>query len=242
MLRSGQITDVCARRFNCKYGHGDIEFQTEITMISSLEHKNIVSFIGFCDEDNEKIIVYEHSVHGCLDQHLSGPNLTWFQRLKICLGVAHGLSYMHYDVIHCDINSSKIFLDKDWESKISGFELSTKYPQSWKHRLLFSSSFENTNITPKYDVYSFGALLFEVLYGMKPVKTEHGVKEEPEDSINPNLRNQMNGQSLTEFIRITYMCLHEHPMQRPTMGQIVKELEDVLELQSKHENLVRLTF
>ncbi|KAJ0736309.1 putative protein kinase RLK-Pelle-LRR-I-1 family [Helianthus annuus] len=231
MLESGKLIDICARRLKRKYGHGDIEFQTEISMLSSLKHKNIISFIGFCDEDDEKIIIYEHAVHGSLDQHLRGLDLTWSQRLKICLGVALALRRIHYDVIHCDINSSKILLDDNWEPKVFGFEASTKYPQSWWHR------FDNTDRTPKHDVYSFGVLLFEVACGKKPMFGDHGVNEELEDIIDPKLRKQMDEQSLVNFTKITYNCLKENPVQRPTVDQIVKELEDVLELQWKHENL-----
>ncbi|KAL9993588.1 putative protein kinase RLK-Pelle-CR4L family [Helianthus debilis subsp. tardiflorus] len=206
-------------------------------MLSSLKHKNIISFVGFCAEGDEKIIIYEHAVHGSLDQHLCGPDFTWFQRLKMCLGVARGLSCIHYDFIHCDINSSKILLDKDWEPKISGFELSTKYPQSWRHRLLIACY--SKNMTPKYDVYCFGVLLFEVLYGKKPKETQHRV--EPDDIINATLLAQMDRQALTPFTKIIDDCLNEHPVHRPTMDHVVKQLEDVFELQWKHENLVHST-
>ncbi|XP_076940426.1 putative receptor-like protein kinase At5g59700 [Bidens hawaiensis] len=230
MLRSGQLIDICARRFKPGFGQGDTEFRTKISIHSSLEHKNIISFIGFCDEYDAKILIYEHAVNGSLDQHLSDPDFRWFQRLKICLGVARGLSAIHYDVVHCNINSSKILLDKDLEPKISGFKHSTKYPRSWRHHLLSSHSFDNTNMTPKYDVYCFGVLLFEVLYMVKPMKTQR------QGIINPKLREQMDRQSLTFLTKIIDKCLNEHPVQRPTMDQVVKELEGVFELQWKHEN------
>ncbi|KAI7742239.1 hypothetical protein M8C21_033972, partial [Ambrosia artemisiifolia] len=224
------------RRLDCKYGQGD-ELQTEISMLKSLKHKNIVSIFGYCDENNEKIIIYEDAFHGTLDQHLSDPGLTMGRRLQICLGVARALNYVHYDVIHCDINSSKIFLDRDWEPKIYGFELSTKYPQSWRHRLLFSRYLDTNIITPKYDVYSFGVLLLEVLCGRKPMITNDGVHEELDEIIDPNLRKQMDTHSLALFTNLAYNCLNQQHVQRPTMDQIVKELEEVLELQLKHANL-----
>ncbi|MFS8008998.1 putative protein kinase RLK-Pelle-CrRLK1L-1 family [Helianthus anomalus] len=233
------------RKLYCTYGQGD-ELQTEISTVKGLEHKNIISILGYNDENDEKIIVYEQAVHGTLDQHLTDPSLTWLQRLKICLGVARALSYIHYDIIHCDINSSKIFLDEDWEPKIYGFELSTKYPQSWRHRLLYSHYFNTDNITPEYDVYSFGVLLLEVLHGRvlhgrKPVVT-NDVTMVIDEIIAPYLTKQANAQSLALFKGITYNCLNRQLVQRPTMDQIVKELEDVLEFQWKHANLVRTFF
>ncbi|XP_076908436.1 uncharacterized protein LOC143565326 [Bidens hawaiensis] len=203
-------------------------------MLKSLKHKNIISILGRCDENNEKIIIYENAFHGTLDQHLSVPTLTWSQRLKICLGVARALNYIHYDIIHCDINSSKIFLDEDWEPKIYGFELSTKYPQSWRHRLLYSSYFGTDNMTPKYDVYSFGVLLFEVLCGRKLMITNDDIHEQLSDS---NLRNQIDTESLGQFQALVYKCLNQQLVRRPTMDQVVKELEELLELQWKQATL-----
>ncbi|KAL8201796.1 hypothetical protein R6Q57_010943 [Mikania cordata] len=228
--------NVAIRRFDCKYGKGE-ELQMEISMLKSFKHKNIASVFMHFDENNEKIIIYEQSFHGTLYQHLSDPTLTWSQRLQICLGVAHALDYIHYDVIHCDISSSKIFLDKDWEPKIYGFELSTTYPQSLRHRLLFSRYFDTNNMTPKYDVYSFGVLLLEVLCGRKPIITNEGVQEELDQIIDSELRKQTDAQSLALFTKIANNCLKKHLVQRPTMDQIVKELEAMLERQSIMEFL-----
>ncbi|KAK9074182.1 hypothetical protein SSX86_006779 [Deinandra increscens subsp. villosa] len=223
------------QRLDCKSGQGDV-LQIEISTVKSLSHKNIVSFYGFCDENNEKIIIYE-AYHGTLNQHLTDTTLTWPQRLQICLGVARALNHIHYDVIHCDITSSKIILDKHWEPKIYGFELSTKYPQSWRHRLLFSRYLDTNNLTPKYDVYYFGVLLLEVLCGRKPLITNDGVEEDLEEIMDPKLRRQMDTQTFTRFTSIAYKCLNQQPVMRPTMDQIVKELEEVFELQWEHADL-----
>ncbi|MFS8006173.1 putative protein kinase RLK-Pelle-CR4L family [Helianthus anomalus] len=217
--------EIAIRRLNCEYETGD-ELENEISMLNRFKNKNIVSVLGHCDENNEKIIIYEQAVNGTLDYHLTKRTLTWSQRLQICLGVARALNHIHYDVIHCDINSSKIFLDQDWEPKIYGFEFSTEFPTSWRDRLLLSK-----NVTPKDDVYCFGVLLFEVLYERKPMITYDVVHEEPDKTIDPNLRKQIHTESLSLFKKIAYKCLNRQPVQRPTMDQIVKELDDMLELQ-----------
>lgn len=79
---------VAFNRLNRRYGQGDPEFLKEILMLSRYAHENLISLLGFCDEDGEKILVYEHTSHGSLDRHLSSDTLSWRQRLKICLGAA----------------------------------------------------------------------------------------------------------------------------------------------------------
>ncbi|XP_071739320.1 putative receptor-like protein kinase At5g39000 [Rutidosis leptorrhynchoides] len=225
MFISGHLTDIVARRVGDTYVQ-IAGFWAEISMLDSLKHKNIVSIAGFCDEYDEKIIIYECTVHGHLDRHLfDATNLTWIRRLKICLGVAQALDYLHYDVVHCDINNSKILLDEDWEPKIFGFEYSTKFPgswNSWRHRLLSSNHFitskyrdpsyiDTAIVTPKYDVYSFGVMLFKVLCGRKAsvkdgvdqslleMAKRHFADKTLDDIIDKGLRKQMDLQSLNIF-------------------------------------------
>ncbi|KAJ0800934.1 putative protein kinase RLK-Pelle-LRR-VIII-1 family [Helianthus annuus] len=248
---SGQLIDIVARKLEGIYMEAEIELWTEISMLTSLNHKNLGSIVGFCNEHGEKIIIYKHALHGSLHQYLSDPELTWPQRLNICLGVGRALSYIHCDVIHCDISSYKILIDEDWEAKVFGFELSTKYPGSFVHRLLVSRyvdtspykdpMYRNTlSLTPKYDVYSFGVLLYDVLCGGKPMSRYDCITENLDEIIDPNLRKQMDTQSLTIFLKVAYNCLNKACVQRPSMDQIVKELENTLEFQCNPENLVRL--
>nr|GEV91049.1 putative jacalin-like lectin domain-containing protein [Tanacetum cinerariifolium] len=77
---------------------GQREFLIEIVMLASYKHNNLVSLVGFRDEDGEKIISYKHEVHGSLDKYLASTDITWDQRLRICLGAAHGLEYLHNGV------------------------------------------------------------------------------------------------------------------------------------------------
>ncbi|KAM0012665.1 putative protein kinase RLK-Pelle-DLSV family [Helianthus debilis subsp. tardiflorus] len=180
LLLSGKPTNIAARRLHYDYGQGDLEFWNEITMLSSLNHDNLVSFIGFCNEKGEKIIINEYEFNQSLDRYLSSPALTWMQRLHICVGVARALNYIHCDdghessVIHRNIKSSKILLNEKWKPKLSGFEHSKTNTKARRHRLVLADiigtigyvdpTYEKTGfVTHKSDVYSFGVVLFEVL-------------------------------------------------------------------------------
>ncbi|KAD7478275.1 hypothetical protein E3N88_01411 [Mikania micrantha] len=94
------------------------------------------------------------------------------------------------------------------------------------HRVRFSRYFDTNTLTPKYDVYSFGVLMLEVLCGRKPKITNEGVEEDIDEVIDPHLKKQMDTLSLTLFSSIAYNCLNHEHVQRPTMDQIIKELEE----------------
>ncbi|KAK9061181.1 hypothetical protein SSX86_018361 [Deinandra increscens subsp. villosa] len=182
--RSGEssITVAIKRLDETMTGQGMREFGMEILLLASYKHTNLVSLVGFSDEGAEKILVYKYELNGSLDKLLDSPDLTWERRLRICLGAARGLEYLHagvgtsHRVIHRDIKSSNILLDFKWEAKISDFGLSKIGPMNQELTFLFSNAsgtsgyidpeYQNTGVLSKEsDVYSFGVVMFEVLCG-----------------------------------------------------------------------------
>ncbi|KAK9050089.1 hypothetical protein SSX86_030942, partial [Deinandra increscens subsp. villosa] len=180
LLRSKRLTEITARRFDWKHGEGHLEFFREILVLSDLSHPNLVSVIGFCDEKDEKIIVIMYEPNGNLGQCLNTSFLTWTQRLRVCVGVARALSYLHdvegrdYSIIHCNINSDMILLDEDWEAKLYGFEHSIKQVEDNKDRVslcehigtigYMDPAIEKTGgVTQKSDIYSLGVNNFQHL-------------------------------------------------------------------------------
>ena len=108
---------VAVKRLASALGQGKNEFLQEIKVLSTLNHENIVSLLGFCDENDEMILVYEYAANGSLDKCIQnidkGYSTPWLKRLQICLDMAHGLKYLHnLHVIHRDIKSGNILLGK----------------------------------------------------------------------------------------------------------------------------------
>ncbi|KAL7602266.1 hypothetical protein Lser_V15G22747 [Lactuca serriola] len=140
---TGQIS-VALKRLDPKFGQGNPEFWKEVIMLSLYKHENIISLIGFCDEGNEKVLVYEYAPRRSLDSYLNDDDLTWIRRLNICIGAARGLAYLHNPgetqqrVLHRDIKSSNILLDENWNAKISDMGLSKFGPANQQYTFLVS--------------------------------------------------------------------------------------------------------
>ncbi|PWA61301.1 protein kinase-like domain, Phloem protein 2-like protein [Artemisia annua] len=185
---------VAFKRLDRKYGQGDPEFFKEIMMLSSYKHDNLISLLGYCNEGNEMILIYEYASRGSLDRILDYATLTWTQRLKICLGAAKGLSFLHdpkgtqQRVLHRDIKSANILLDENLNAKVADFGLSKISPANQPNTFLVTSPagthgycdplyMDSYQLTKESDVYSFGVVLFEVLCGRVCIQNSNGKLE-----------------------------------------------------------------
>ncbi|KAL8209160.1 hypothetical protein R6Q57_008572 [Mikania cordata] len=263
LLRSGDVLKIAALRLDRRYGLGDVEFLTEISMLSDLSHPNLVSFVGFCDDKHEKIILIKHVANGSLIEHLNNPNLTLIQRMRIILGVARVLAYLHHDegqgrdyaVIHRNVNSSTILLDENWEPKLSGFIISVKQSfNRMEHVVLcepvgtfgyMDPAIENRKgVNYKSDIYSLGVVLLEILSGktafdgnsltLVPWAKHHLENGNMTDIIHPHLlKNDQT--SLRNYLLLAFGCISEDQSHRLDATQIVSRLEEFMELQQELE-------
>ncbi|CAH8381627.1 unnamed protein product [Eruca vesicaria subsp. sativa] len=168
---------------------GSREFLAEVEMLSRLHHRNLVNLIGICIEDRNRSLVYELIPNGSVESHLHGIDkeaspLDWDARLKIALGAARGLAYLHEDssprVIHRDFKSSNILLEHDFTPKVSDFGLARNALDDEDNRHISTRVMGTFGyVAPEYamtghllvksDVYSYGVVLLELLTGRKPV-------------------------------------------------------------------------
>ncbi|GJX77244.1 kinase-like domain, phloem protein 2-like protein [Tanacetum coccineum] len=165
----------------------EARFATELEILMEYKHENVIGLVGYCAEEEEKIIVYQYASRGSLDKYLSDDSFTWVMRLKVCIEIATGLEFLHGTVssqemvIHRDINSSNILLFNDWKAKISNFGLSLICPKNqigdsviadylidnitgtigYRDPLHSKTGF----LTKESDIFSLGAVLFDITCG-----------------------------------------------------------------------------
>ncbi|XP_017981501.1 PREDICTED: inactive protein kinase SELMODRAFT_444075 isoform X2 [Theobroma cacao] len=183
ILRDGQVVAVKLLKFvGCQ---ADIDFCREVQVLSCAQHRNVVLLIGFCIDGNKRVLVYEYICNGSLDFHLHGSNKTsldWQSRLRIAVGAARGLRYLHEDcrvgcIVHRDMRPKNILLTHDFEPQVTDFGLARWHSDQWivgsEERAIGTSGYlapeylDGGRITQKVDVYAFGVVLLELMTGQR---------------------------------------------------------------------------
>ncbi|KAL3536789.1 hypothetical protein ACH5RR_000155 [Cinchona calisaya] len=250
-------TRVAVKNLLNNRGQAEREFKVEVDAIGRVRHKNLVRLLGYCVEGAYRMLVYEYVDNGNLEQWLHGDvgevsPLTWDIRMNIILGTARGLAYLHDGlepkVVHRDIKSSNILLDRQWSAKVSDFGLA-KLLNSERTYVTTRVMGTFGYVAPEYactgmlneksDVYSFGILIMEIITGRSPVdynrpkgevnlvdwlKTMVGNRKS-EEVVDPKLPEMPTSKALKRILLVALKCVDPDAQKRPKMGHVIHMLE-----------------
>ncbi|XP_077231007.1 putative serine/threonine-protein kinase PBL21 [Tasmannia lanceolata] len=258
--KSSSKIAVAIKKLNPESSQGFQEWQSEVNFLGRLSHPNLVKLLGYCWEDKELLLVYEYMPRGSLENHLfrnmqpDREPLGWNTRMKIAVGAARGLEYLHVEanppVIYRDLKSANILLDNDFNPKLSDFGTAKFAPVGDKThvstRVIGTYGYcapeyiMSGKLTLKSDIYGFGVVLLELISGRKAIDN---YKLEGEQNLvtwsrpflrdrrkfvhiaDPLLQGRYPVRCFRHAVAITAMCLQEQPNCRPLIGDVAVALE-----------------
>ncbi|CAM9004111.1 unnamed protein product [Rhodiola kirilowii] len=240
---------------------GKREFTNEVALLSRIHHRNLVQFLGYCQDDGKSMLLYEFMHNGTLKEHIYGvSNVNWIKRLEIAEDAAKGIEYLHTGcapaIIHRDLKSSNILLDKHMRAKVSDFGLSKLVAVEGASHVssivrgtvgyLDPEYYISQQLTDKSDVYSFGVILLELISGQEAISNEkfgancrnivqwakqHIESGDIQSIIDPSLRGDYDIQSMWKIAEKALMCVQPHGHMRPSMSEVIKEIQDALSIE-----------
>ncbi|XP_066312788.1 probable LRR receptor-like serine/threonine-protein kinase At1g06840 isoform X1 [Miscanthus floridulus] len=264
-------TAVAIKRAHEDSLQGSKEFCTEIELLSRLHHRNLVSLVGYCDEEDEQMLVYEFMPNGTLRDHLSAKTerpLSFGQRVHIALGAAKGILYLHTEanppIFHRDVKASNILLDSKFVAKVADFGLSRLAPVPDIEGILpahISTVVKGTpgyldpeyfltrKLTERSDVYSLGVVFLELLTGMKPIQHGKNIVREvniayQSGDVSGIIDSRMSSyppECVKRFLSLAIRCCRDETEARPYMADIVRELETLRSMLPEGEDVLSST-
>ncbi|XP_057996777.1 probable LRR receptor-like serine/threonine-protein kinase RFK1 isoform X2 [Hevea brasiliensis] len=249
-------TVIAVKQLSSKSRQGNREFLNEIGMISCLQHPNLVKLHGFSVEGDQLLLVYEYMENNSLAHALSDENnqlkLDWPTRLKICIGIAKGLAFLHEEsrlkIVHRDIKATNVLLDKDLNPKISDFGLARLDEEEKSHistRIAGTIGYMAPEyalwgyLTDKADVYSFGVVALEIVSGKSNnnfMPSNHCVclldlachlqqSGNLMQLVDETLKSEFSQEEAETMVKVALLCTNASPTNRPTMSEVVNMLE-----------------
>uniref|UniRef100_A0A2C9UZH6 non-specific serine/threonine protein kinase n=1 Tax=Manihot esculenta TaxID=3983 RepID=A0A2C9UZH6_MANES len=243
------------------------KLENEIKVVNRVSHKNLVKLAGYCIDGANRLLILKYFSNGSLRSKLHGNEnvLDWKKRMKIAIGSAKGLQYLHEDcepkIIHLDVKADNILLDDNFEPKVSDFGLSLFFSDAASH--VSRSSIRGTQIyadplttqlgkhSDKSDVYSFGVTLLELISGRKPIDQkgvsiviwansliEKALKGEYGDFVDSRLQSFDQPFDYEEMHRIIFCvnaCINLPLESRPSMKRVALALEGILPLKNDNK-------
>ncbi|XP_047307553.1 serine/threonine-protein kinase PBL34-like [Impatiens glandulifera] len=252
--KPGSGITVAVKNLKPDGAQGHREWVAEVDFLGQLHHPNLVKLIGYCIEDDQRLLVYEFMARGSLENHLFRRTvpLPWANRIKTALDAAKGLAFLHggpEPVIYRDFKTSNILLDLAYNAKLSDFGLAKAGPRGDKTHV--STRVVGTygyaapeyvmtgHLTSKSDVYSFGVVLLEILSGRRSLDKKRpsgernlvtwarpylAVKRKVYHLVDPRLELNYSIKGAQTIGQLAYNCLNRDPKCRPSMDEIVKDL------------------
>ncbi|KAK3188565.1 hypothetical protein Dsin_028126 [Dipteronia sinensis] len=236
---------------------GEKEFLTEIQFLSRMHHRNLVSLVGYCDEEGEQMLVYEFMSNGTLRDQLSVKSkepLGFAMRMSISLGSSKGILYLHTEadppIFHRDIKASNILLDGKFTAKVADFGLSRLAPVPDLEGIvpahvstvvkgtpgyLDPEYFLTHKLTDKSDVYSLGVVFLELLTGMQPISHGKNIVREVNIAYQSGMifsvidekMGSYPSECVEKFVTLALKCCKDDTDARPSMAEVVRELENI---------------